>query len=142
MTPRSFAPQNAIVRGRRPVGSQRCLLGPGRRRSFGRREPRVRWHRKRRVVGGPVSAVLGPESPLPHAPQPPPPHGRDGPADRPTRLPPPTAPAADAAAELLGGAQAARGARALGEVGAEVELEGGVLDGAGGDRHGLELGEL
>src|SRR5581483_10325065 len=44
---------------------------------------------------------------------------------------------------LLGGAQATRAALGLGgEVGTEVELEGGVLDGAGGDGHGLELGEV
>ena len=47
------------------------------------------------------------------------------------------------AATLLGGAQAPGGALGLcGEVGAELELEGGVLDGAGSDGDGFELGEL
>ncbi len=46
------------------------------------------------------------------------------------------------AVALLGGAEAAGALRLLGEVGAEVELEGGVLDGAGRHGHRLELGEL
>ncbi len=94
-------------------------------------------------VAAPVAAALGKARAPSLAVHPPPARGGTGaPHARPSPRTHAGARNAPARGLLLRGAEAARGTRSLGEVGAEIELEGRVLDGAGGDGHGLELGEL